>query len=328
MRSNLQLWMMIIATALLLSWSINCQNSEEYKVLQLTNTVRQSLGLPQLFWNNTLYKVAKAHSESMATKKFFAHQSPIDGSWPWDRMDRAGYEWMAVAENIAAGPYNAQGVFNSWMNSAGHKANILSPDVTEMACAGVVGDRPYWTQLFGARWFGCGNGFVDSVFGETCDDGNINSGDGCSAQCTVEPGYTCTQPTNMLSAASQCTKVAARSLISQKLKWSSNPLIKRFLSSLIDNDEDAEEELDEIGEPLVRLAAPLSVRYRKAPVQSRGVSQDLLRYLEQEENDDLEDEEEDDEEDTEEELLQILKRFRESSKKQKNSNRRFSGLFR
>lgn len=121
----------------------------EREVFDLTNKVRAENGLSALTWNDTLAKTARAHSEDMASRGFFDHTNP-DGYDPFDRMRNAGILYYTAAENIAAGQAEPEDVMESWMNSPGHRANILNPDLRElgvgMARGGSYGI--YWTQNF------------------------------------------------------------------------------------------------------------------------------------------------------------------------------------
>ena len=87
----------------------------------------------------------------MIDRNFFAHNTP-DGQTPFDRMKAAGITYSSAGENIAAGQSSPQNVMDSWMNSPGHRANILDPDFTEMGIgyfynpAGTYGT--YWVQMF------------------------------------------------------------------------------------------------------------------------------------------------------------------------------------
>lgn len=120
------------------------------QVLALTNDERAKAGCKALSWDATLAKVAQAHSEDMAANGYFAHESQ-DGRSPFDRMKAAGYAFRTAAENIAAGQPTPTSVMKSWMNSSGHRANILNCSLTELG-VGVAKGGPYgiyWTQDFG-----------------------------------------------------------------------------------------------------------------------------------------------------------------------------------
>jgi len=99
-----------------------------------------------------LHCTARVHSLDMATRGFFDHVNP-DGEDPFDRMTRAGYDYQAAGENIAAGQTTPQEVVAGWMESPGHCSNIMSPDFTQIGVGYVFtaeGQFPhYWTQTFG-----------------------------------------------------------------------------------------------------------------------------------------------------------------------------------
>ena len=120
------------------------------EVVTLTNAERQKAGCPPLSNNRTLRRVATAHSEDMAERDFFSHTNP-DGQDPGDRAAAAGYDGYA-GENIAMGYPSAEAVVEGWMDSSGHRANILNCSSTEIGVG--VADSPrglYWTQMFGRR---------------------------------------------------------------------------------------------------------------------------------------------------------------------------------
>lgn len=117
----------------------------EQQVIDLTNAERQKAGCPALANNSKLGAAALGHSTDMATKGYFSHTG-ANGSSMRDRVEAQGYSWRSLAENIAAGYRTAQAVVTGWMNSSGHRANILNCDLTEIG----VGFHDYhWTQNFG-----------------------------------------------------------------------------------------------------------------------------------------------------------------------------------
>ncbi|WP_309235732.1 CAP domain-containing protein [Streptomyces sp. TRM64462] len=92
--------------------------------------------------------LARAFSQDMAARDFFSHTDP-DGDSPWDRAAQAGVEGLG-GENIARGQADAAAVMESWMNSEGHRANILNCDFTTLGVGVHFGDGgPWWTQNFG-----------------------------------------------------------------------------------------------------------------------------------------------------------------------------------
>lgn len=125
------------------------------QVVELTNNERARAGCPPLRVNLQLVAAAQGHSEDMAFNDFFSHTGS-DGSSPWDRMADAGYQWREAGENIAAGYTSPQSVMNGWMNSEGHRNNILNCSFEEIGVGYIylqndIGDvnyRHYWTQLF------------------------------------------------------------------------------------------------------------------------------------------------------------------------------------
>lgn len=118
-------------------------------VLVLVNQERAAVGAAPLVWNGPLAAVAQAHSADMAARGFFAHNNP-DGLTPFDRMAAAGITYTTAGENIAAGYADANAVMNGWMNSPGHKANILNTSYTEIGIGVKQGGSfgTYWTQNF------------------------------------------------------------------------------------------------------------------------------------------------------------------------------------
>lgn len=127
-------------------------SATEQAVLDLVNAERAKVGCPALVANATLAQVARAHSQDMAAHNYFDHNG-LDGSTPFTRMTAAGYRYSAAAENIAAGYATPQDVMTGWMNSAGHRANILNCGLTQIgvgyASLSSSAYGSYWTQDFG-----------------------------------------------------------------------------------------------------------------------------------------------------------------------------------
>ncbi|MFD5636431.1 CAP domain-containing protein [Streptomyces sp. NPDC127077] len=120
------------------------------EVVALTNAERASAGLPPLTADATLTTAAQAHSADMVARDFYAHISP-EGGRPWDRAAAAGSTHRAIGENIACGQRSPAEVVQGWMDSPGHRANILKRDFTHIGIGLAGGGRAgtYWTQLFG-----------------------------------------------------------------------------------------------------------------------------------------------------------------------------------
>ena len=116
-------------------------------MLALVNDERAAAGCGALSADSGLTAVARAHSADMRDRGFFAHVDP-DGLDPFDRAGRAGV--TARAENIAWGQQDAAEVMDSWMDSSGHRANILDCSLTRLGVGIAQGSGgPWWTQLFG-----------------------------------------------------------------------------------------------------------------------------------------------------------------------------------
>ena len=120
------------------------------EVVDRTNAERARHGLPPLGVDARLAAAAHAHSADMVRRAFFAHESP-DGRQVWDRAVAAGYAYRKVAENIAAGQRSAEEVVRGWMESPGHRANILDGDLAQIGVGRADGGSygVYWTQVFG-----------------------------------------------------------------------------------------------------------------------------------------------------------------------------------
>ncbi|MEU5523005.1 CAP domain-containing protein [Streptomyces sp. NPDC047860] len=121
------------------------------EVVDLTNRERARAGLPPLSRDSLLAAAAQAHCADMAARDFYSHTAP-DGSRPWDRAAAAGSARRTIGENIACGQRSAAEVVRGWMNSPGHRANILKAEFTHIGVGFAGGGRSgtYWTQLFGA----------------------------------------------------------------------------------------------------------------------------------------------------------------------------------
>ncbi|MFF8379109.1 CAP domain-containing protein [Streptomyces sp. NPDC015661] len=123
-------------------------DAAEAEVLRLVNAERAKVGCTPVRADAKLASLAGAFSADMAARGFFDHTDP-DGDTPWARAEQAGVTGMG-GENIARGQVDAAAVMASWMNSDGHRANILNCDFTTLGVGVVFGDGgPWWTQDFG-----------------------------------------------------------------------------------------------------------------------------------------------------------------------------------
>ena len=98
--------------------------SEEEELLKLINEQRAAYGLPSLKFDAELQKVAKIKAQDLVANNYFAHNSPTYGS-PFDMMKSFGITYKTAGENLA-GNSSLKGAVNAWMNSTGHRENILS----------------------------------------------------------------------------------------------------------------------------------------------------------------------------------------------------------
>jgi uncharacterized protein YkwD len=122
------------------------------EIVSLTNAERSDRGRTPLRTNQRLMRAAQIHAEQMARAGRMAHDLP-NATYPHaeDRLAAAQYRWGMFAENVAQGQSNAAQVVRNWMNSAGHRKNILNPAYTELGTGYAVdrAGRPYFVQVFG-----------------------------------------------------------------------------------------------------------------------------------------------------------------------------------
>lgn len=119
------------------------------EVLRLVNVERSKRGLKELTLNTELSRVATLKSQDMINKNYFSHTSPTYGS-PFDMMKKFNISYKTAGENIAMGQKTPAQVVEAWMNSEGHRANILNKNYTDLG-VGVAKDSKgtiYWTQMF------------------------------------------------------------------------------------------------------------------------------------------------------------------------------------
>jgi uncharacterized YkwD family protein len=121
----------------------------EARVIQLTNEERRRNGLPELQTDQALSNVAREKSDDMQRNGYFSHTSPTYGS-PFDMIRDAGISFQAAGENIAQGQPTPEQVVQAWMNSQGHRENILNGGYTHIG-VGYNEQGHYWTQMFISR---------------------------------------------------------------------------------------------------------------------------------------------------------------------------------
>lgn len=124
-------------------------NTMELEVLKLINEERKKEGLAPFTYSEELSKVARTKSQDMADKNYFSHTSPTYGD-PFTMMKSFGIKYRTAGENIAKGYYSASSVVNGWMNSEGHRANILNPSFNKIGIGYATNKSgtTYWTQMF------------------------------------------------------------------------------------------------------------------------------------------------------------------------------------
>lgn len=124
------------------------QGQNEYTsiVIKLTNQERSNQGLSPLKAHKKLSNVARNKAQDMQSNGYFSHTSPSQGS-PFDMMKNAGVSFQSAGENIARGQKSPQQVVDAWMDSQGHRENILNEDFTHIG-VGYTESGNYWSQMF------------------------------------------------------------------------------------------------------------------------------------------------------------------------------------
>ena len=120
--------------------------SYEQEVIRLVNEIRTENGLKTLTYDWELSRVARYKSQDMKDNSYFSHTSPTYGT-PFQMIKNFGISYRSAGENIAKGYAAPQTVVNAWMNSSGHRANILNAFYTHIG-VGYVAEGNYWTQMF------------------------------------------------------------------------------------------------------------------------------------------------------------------------------------
>ncbi len=121
-------------------------NVYEREVIRLVNVERAKYGLAALREDAALTRTARMKSQDMRDNRYFSHNSPTYGT-PFQLMKAQGVTYRTAGENIAMGYATPAAVVNAWMNSSGHRANILNAAYTRIG-VGYVSGGNYWTQHF------------------------------------------------------------------------------------------------------------------------------------------------------------------------------------
>ena len=122
------------------------------EVIRFTNKRRRKHGLGRITGDKLLHQAAQSHADEMDTVGYLGHDS-VDGRDPGDRINETGYRWRAYRENVASGQPTAKQVVKAWMQSPGHRVNLLSDDISEIGIGFAIDDQsgsPYWVQKFAA----------------------------------------------------------------------------------------------------------------------------------------------------------------------------------
>lgn len=124
-------------------------NAQAQEVLRLVNQERAKQGLNALTLDSKLTSIANTKAADMRDRNYFSHTSPTYGS-PFEMLQRFGVNYTAAGENIAAGQKSAEAVMTDWLNSSGHRANILNKEYTKLGVGYQSGGSygTYWVQLF------------------------------------------------------------------------------------------------------------------------------------------------------------------------------------
>jgi uncharacterized protein YkwD len=118
------------------------------ELLRLVNVERRRVNAKPLVLSPQLTAAAQRHSQDMAANRRMSHTGS-DGSTMRSRIDDTQYRWSTIGENVAMGQPNAAAVMAAWVNSPGHRQNILNPAFTELGIGyATAANRPYWTQVF------------------------------------------------------------------------------------------------------------------------------------------------------------------------------------
>jgi len=122
-------------------------------LVNLTNQNRSAANVAELKVNPILEKAAQMKADDMATRSYFAHNTP-EGLTPWYWFEKAGYKYKYAGENLAVNFENSEDVETAWMNSRGHFLNIMNPKYTEIGIATSTGIYKGRTAIFVVQMFG------------------------------------------------------------------------------------------------------------------------------------------------------------------------------
>lgn len=126
--------------------------TKEQRAVDYVNAYRVSAGLPRLVIRTELTTAARLHANDMARRRVMTHTGS-DGSDAGTRIWRAGYRWRTWAENVAAGYPSPESVARAWLNSSGHRTNIMNPGIYQVGVAYTISSNGtvYWTMDLATR---------------------------------------------------------------------------------------------------------------------------------------------------------------------------------
>ena len=135
------------------SAQVRCSPTAGQRTMDMVNAERASHGIPPLTADTVLTRAARIHAEDLARHQTVSHVGS-DGSDPSQRLDRVGYPWIWVGENIAAGQESPDEVVLGWLRSHAHLANILSPEAVSAGLAMARSSEgefgTYWVMVYAA----------------------------------------------------------------------------------------------------------------------------------------------------------------------------------
>lgn len=128
----------------------SCAPTPGQAIVDAVNRIRRDAGLEPLQVDARLVQAARSHTDDMARRDRLGHDGS-DGREVQHRAEALGYDWLLIAENVASGQPTVADAMGSWMDSPGHRRNILAPGTRHMGAAARAssGGRMYWTQVFG-----------------------------------------------------------------------------------------------------------------------------------------------------------------------------------
>ena len=134
----------IVVLYLVLFGNLNALDSQYIELLNYLNDARKKQGLGTLCYDQRLITTAQMHTQEMVQMQRMTH-STLDGSTMGDRAGYLGMKWSILGENVGMGMTTAEDIFSAWMNSPGHRANMLSPNYNS---CGSFSIKTYWTMEF------------------------------------------------------------------------------------------------------------------------------------------------------------------------------------